>query len=310
MARLTNLDKENIKRLYEQGKMDSEISKELGIKTQTVQYFRTKNNMPTKFTYSKISKINKEEFEKLFYKGLSDYAIAKELNMSPDGIYSHRMRHNYHRQDLRCNLKIELSKFQKEVLLGTLLGDSSLRIDKGCKSPTISCAHSIKQKEYCEYKTKIFKNLGAHCKCHKRHIADKRNNKLYEDCTMYIPANPALKSWYDSFYKDKVKCIPFNLFKYFTPVSLAFMYMDDGSKIGNTYQIATNCFTKEEITKFRIFLLEKFNLETSMFKSHVLYIKQCSANRFTELIKPYIIPSMQYKLQSLNHVNLGKSGDR
>ena len=81
MARLTNLDKENIKRLYEQGKMDSEISKELGIKTQTVQYFRTKNNMPTKFTYSKISKINKEEFEKLFYKGLTDYVIAKELNM-------------------------------------------------------------------------------------------------------------------------------------------------------------------------------------------------------------------------------------
>ena len=33
MVRLTNLDKENIKRLYEQGKMDSEISKELGIKT-------------------------------------------------------------------------------------------------------------------------------------------------------------------------------------------------------------------------------------------------------------------------------------
>ena len=33
MARLTNLDNENIKRLYEQGKLDSEISKELGIKT-------------------------------------------------------------------------------------------------------------------------------------------------------------------------------------------------------------------------------------------------------------------------------------
>ena len=310
MAKLTDLDKENIKKLYEQGKMDSEISKELGIKRQAVQHFRAKNNMPTKFTYSKVSKINKEEFEKLFYKGLSDYAIAKELNVSSDGIYSYRMRHNYYRRDLRLNQGIELSEFQKEVLLGTLLGDSSLRLGKDCKNPSISCAHGIKQREYCEYKTEIFNNLGAHCKYHKRHIADKRNNKLYEDYTMYVPANPALKSWYDSFYKDKVKCIPFNLFKYFTPVSLAFMYMDDGSKTGNSYQIATNCFTKEEITKFRIFLLEKFNLETSMFKSHVLYIKQCSASHFTELIKPYIIPSMQYKLQSLNHVNLGKSGDR
>ena len=72
MARLTNLDKENIKKLYEQGKMDSEISKELGIKTQTVQYFRTKNNMPTKFTYSKISKINKKLREKRKEIGLCD----------------------------------------------------------------------------------------------------------------------------------------------------------------------------------------------------------------------------------------------
>ena len=310
MTKLTNLDKEKIRKLYEQGKMDSEISKELGIKRQAVQYFRAKNNMPTKFTYSKISKINKEEFERLFYRGLSDYAIARELNVSSDGIYSYRMRHSYYRKDLRLNQEIELSKFQKEVLLGTLLGDSSFRLGKDCKNPAISCAHGIKQKEYCEYKTKIFEDLGAHCKYNKRHIADKRNNKLYEDYTMFIPANPNLKSWYNSFYNNKIKCIPFNLFEYFTEVSLAFMYMDDGSKIGNTYQIATNCFTKDEITKFRIFLLEKFNLETSMFKSHVLYIKQCSANHFTELIKPYIIPSMQYKLQSLNHVNLGKSGDR
>lgn len=310
MAKLTSLDKENIKRLYNQGKMDSEISKELGIKRQAIQYFRTKNNMPTKFTYSKISKINKEKFEKLFYKGLSDYAIAKELNMSPDGVYSHRMRHNYYRKDLRLNQEVELSKFQKEVLLGTLLGDSSFRLGKDCKNPAISCAHGIKQKEYCEYKTKIFENLGAHCRYNKRHIADKRTNKLYEDYTMFIPANPNLKSWYNSFYNNKVKRIPFNLFEYFTEASLAFMYMDDGSKINSTYTMATNCFTKDEITKFRIFLLEKFNLETTMFKSHVLYIKQNSAHHFTELIKPYIIPSMQYKLQSLNHVNLGKSGDR
>ena len=310
MARLTNLDKENIKRLYEQGKMDSEISKELGIKTQTVQYFRTKNNMPTKFTYSKISKINKEEFEKLFYKGLSDYAIAKELNMSPNGIYSHRMRHNYHRQDLRYNPKIELSEFQKKVLLGTLLGDSSLRMDKYHKSPTISCAHGIKQKEYCEYKTEIFKNLGAHCKYHKRHIADKRNNKLYEDYTMYVPANSKLKDWYTSFYVSNKKIIPFDLFDNFTEVSLAFMYMDDGFKINNSYSLSTNCFTYEQLFQFKEFLLKKFGIDTSIHKGNILYIKMNSRNLFTQLISPYFCECMKYKLQSLNSVNLGKSGNR
>ena len=39
------------------------------------------------------------------------------------------------------------------------------------------------------------------------------------------------------------------------------MYMDDGYKTQCSYGIATNCFTIEELNKFRIFLLEKFNLE-------------------------------------------------
>lgn len=63
--------------------------------------------------------------------------------MSPDGIYSHRIRYGYVRKkDLRYNEKIKLSKFQKQVLLGTLLGDSTCRCTN--KNPRISCAHCIK----------------------------------------------------------------------------------------------------------------------------------------------------------------------
>ena len=116
---------------------------------------------------------------------------------------------------------------------------------------------------------------------------------------MFVPANPTLKSWYYSFYKDKIKIIPFDLFEYFTEVSLAFMYMDDGYKTQCSYGIATNCFTIEELNKFRIFLLEKFNLETSIHKGNRLYILAKSAKRFTELISPYICNCMKYKLQSL-----------
>lgn len=296
MHRLTDFEKQRIRELYELGKMDSEISKELGIKRATIQYHRSHNNMPTKFTYSKISKIDNQKFEELFSKGLSDYAIAKELNLSPDGIYSHRMRHGYLRDiNLRLNTARLLTDFQKQVLLGTMLGDASFKMGSGSVNPSIQCSHGILQKEYCEYKTQIFEDLGAHCNYHKRNIPDKRNGKLYEDYTMFIPANPELLSWYKAFYKPK-KVIPFELFDYFTEVSLAFMYMDDGSKSKDGYCIATNSFTKDDIFKFRIFLMEKFKLETSMFKNHVLYIKKSSASVFTSLIKPHIIPCMQYKL--------------
>ena len=88
--------------------------------------------------------------------------------MSSDGIYSHRMRHGYFRESLSENKPIELSNFQKQVLLGTILGDSSFKMGKDSKNPAITCAHCIKQKEYCEYKTKIFENLGSNCVYRKR----------------------------------------------------------------------------------------------------------------------------------------------
>ena len=74
------------------------------------------------------------------------------------------------------------------------------------------------------------------------------------------------------------------------------LYMDDGNKMANGYAISTNCFSEEEILNFRKFLFEKFDLETSMFKNHVLYIKAASAKKFKSLILPYMHKSMLYKL--------------
>ena len=212
--------------------------------------------------------------------------------MSSDGIYSHRMRHGYFRDSLAKNKSVILTDTQKEILLGTLLGDSSFKKGASCISPAISCVHCIKQKEYCEHKTEIFKSLGAKCTYHKRKIPDKRNGILYEDYYMYVPANPELISWYEAFYKNNKKVIPFELFKHFTEKSLAYMFMDDGSKTQCSYSIATNCFTVEELNKFRIFLLSKFKLETSLHRDNVLYILAKSRDVFTNLISPYIVPCM------------------
>lgn len=113
---------------------------------------------------------------------------------------------------------------------------------------------------------------------------------------MEIPANPELLPIYKSFYLDGKKHIPFNLLDKFSEVSLAFLFMDDGCKTSCSYSIATNCFDLKELEEFRIFLKRKFNLETSIFKSKVLYIRAKSRDIFTSLVSPYIIPCMQYKL--------------
>ena len=307
--KVTESMKQQIIALYNQGLMDSEIAKKIGgITDGTVFYWRKKLGLKSKFDYSQTSKIDNKKFEELFNKGLSDYVIAKELGMSPEGVFSHRVRHGYTRESLMFAKSRPLTKFQKEVLIGTLLGDASLRRYQKEWNTDVSCAHGVSQKEYCEYKTRIFNSIGAHCDYHKRNTPDKRNGVCYEDYTMRIPANPELNSWYEAFYPDGKKVIPVSLFKYFTAASLAFMFMDDGCKASVSYSISTNCFTVEDINAFRKMLKEKFDLETSVFKGNVIYIKACSRTRFENLITPYLCECMKYKLQvSRNSVNLGKS---
>lgn len=296
--KITDDMKSKLISLYNEGKMDTEIAKILNVTDGAIYYWRKKLKLKSKFTYSKVAKIDNSLFEELFYKGYTDKQIAEKLGMSENGVYSHRMRHKYFRRKYSENTSISLTEFQKQVLLGTLLGDSSLRRASEKSNVSISCAHGIKQKKYCEYKTDIFRTLKAVCKYHKRKSPDKRNGIFYEDYTMTTPANPELNIWYDSFYKEGKKVIPFNLFNYFTEVSLAFMFMDDGCKISKSFCIATNCFNKQELLLFKKFLYNKFDLETSIFKNNILYIRKISKEHFINLISPYICDSMKYKIVS------------
>lgn len=285
--------------LYEEGKMDSEIAAELGnITRSAVYYWRKKLGLKSKFTYDKISKIDTKKCKELFEQGYSDYKIADILGMSPDGVYSHRKRFGLIRNEsLAENKNVSLTQIQKELLIGTLMGDASLVIGKYCKNPRFSCAHCTAQKEYAEYKTDVFQSLGSHCDYHKRTVPDKRNGLLYEDYTVVMPANPAFMPFYNAFYKDKKKHIPFELLDMFTERSLAFWFMDDGSRVREIgYALSTNCFERAELVKMQKFLKKKFDLNTKLWKANIIYIPKSSYKQFNYLILPYMCDCMLYKL--------------
>jgi len=290
-------DIEKAMKMAEEGYMDSEIAEVFGVTAGNIQAHRKKRGIKSQFSYDKISKIDNSKFEKLFKQGLTDDKIAQELGMSADGIYSHRMRHGYLRKNYALSKPKKLSDFQMQVLLGTMLGDSSFKMGKDMVNPAVTCAHCVAQKEYCEYKAHIFESLGAYAKYHKRSKPDKRNGKYYEDYTMFIPANPMLLDWYNAFYPKGKKVIPFNLFQYFTEVSLAFMFMDDGSKASSGGLLSTNCFEVDEIKQFQKFLLQKFNIETTLLKNHALYIKAKSYHLMKSQIEPYMCECMKYKIR-------------
>jgi hypothetical protein len=79
--------------------------------------------------------------------------------------------------------------------------------------------------------------------------------------------------------------------------------MDDGSRLGKSVIISTNCFTFEEMNFLCKILESKYNIiatpnKCGKNKGHIIYIHVNSIKLFYNIIKPYLLPSLYYKLGS------------
>jgi hypothetical protein len=75
--------------------------------------------------------------------------------------------------------------------------------------------------------------------------------------------------------------------------------MDDGTWKTPGVRIATNSFTKEEVELLILALETNFNIKSTLHKNngkYQLYIKQESIPLLKNLVLPYTVPSMLYKL--------------
>jgi recombination protein RecA len=198
---------------------------------------------------------------------------------------------------IRGNEPIKLTQKQKEVLFGSLLGDCSLRLaSKKAKNASFKEEHGIEQLDYLKHKIDIFKNLLTKDIPIIYDRFDSRFKvKEYKSCSMLSKTNPELNSFLNDFYKDGKKIVPIDL-SLLTPIAIAIWFMDDGLKQGSGYGICTNSFEEKDVIRLINFLKNKYNLYCAMNAKKAIYIKACSVLDFNNLINPFIIDSMKYKI--------------
>lgn len=291
--KMSTEDIEKAMQMAEDGYMDSEIAKIFNVTQGNIFNHRKVRGVKSQFSYDKISKIDNTKFEELFNQGLTDDKIAQELGMSADGIYSHRMRYGYLRKSYAEAKNNPLTQDNLEIILGIMMGDGSMEKNKNAR---MTIAHCPQQKEYRDYIAQKLSNLNPHL-YHAISKPHPKTGKCYESYWIDFPANPAFNIICEHFYVNRIKRIPIELFNNFTWQSLAYLYMDDGSRASCGAQIATNCFSIEDLEKFQIFLKERFNLETTICKSHTLYIKAKSYHLMKSQIEPYMCECMKYKIR-------------
>lgn len=245
------------------------------------------------------SKLNVEEIKRLHFLGKNDKEIAKELG------YSHSSVTYVRKNILKLPIVLEsitLTKDQEEILIGTLLGDSSILYTySGCSYPTLTYCHCKKQSIYAHTKYEKLKIIMSSIK--ERQYYDElviKGRKCKIQPVVYARGHncKCLIKYRNLFYnKDGVKIIPIDFLKdTFTAQSLAYLYMDEGCINQRSYNLNMNGFTREELCEFALLLQLKFGLEFIVKKDKTLYLRYNSISRFEELIKPYITEDMQYKI--------------
>ena len=187
-----------------------------------------------------------------------------------------------------------LSQRQKSIIVGSILGDAYLRKNPGRSDALLEINHSYKAKEYVDWKYKELKPLSVG-------EPKKREYSGRVAYRFYTKQHPELSKFLEKFYKNGRKVIPRDL--ELDPLSLAVWFMDDGSKTkkGDLYLNSQQFSFKDQ--RFLLHLLRKLGIRARMNKDKKYYrirIYKESIPKFVELIKPYVIDSMKYKLPAFD----------
>lgn len=197
---------------------------------------------------------------------------------------------------------MKLSKTQKEIVYGLVLGDAYLQ-PTGKQNARLRLEHSAKQKEYMDWLFQELKDLFAKPPdfIQRVHPQTRRMNS-------YVRLQSHSSPWFGKlrkiFYDQKAKKhIPEKFEKILSGRTLAIWYMDDGYyyKRDKSAHIYLPIYTSAEIERLKRAFKKRFSITAKIYcrpdrKSCQLTINGYDIKRFRLIIEPYIIPSMRYKI--------------
>ena len=124
--------------------------------------------------------------------------------------------------------QIFISKDQKDIICGSLLGDARLESRSQKNSARLRVHQGWKQKDYVFWKYEMLKNLVSSPP--KKIVCwnNPKNNENYYSWHFHIKTFPELREIYETFYKNGKKILPSNLIDILNPLALLVWIMDYG----------------------------------------------------------------------------------
>lgn len=187
-----------------------------------------------------------------------------------------------------------MSRLARDVVCGTLLGDGCLQASSAC----LTFSHSQRQAEYARFKAELLGEFGT--ELDEREVAAVAGgDRLYPVVLVRTLAHRSLRAVRHDFYRPR-KIVPKWIADELNPRMLAIWFMDDGyTRIREggrrpLAEIATVCFSDEDL-QVLMTGLARLGLHAQTSRRR-LYFNVEATERLSELIAPFVPPSMRYKL--------------
>lgn len=228
-----------------------------------------------------------------------------------------------------------LTSQQKDLIFGSLLGDGNLQTATAGRTWRYRALHKQEHAEYLEHKNNVLNNYCTPISPSVEdgetegrptygEVFDERTGKIYYRSYFNTKVHTDFLVFGNMFYvydkklRKMVKRVPTNqvLASFLTARALAYMYMDDGALkwLGhsNAMRICTESFIPEDVTRLRNVMFDKFKVVTTQNKKiqddvyvgDRILIPEKSAATFVDLIKPYLVDCMKYKVSDGNKGHL------
>ena len=203
-----------------------------------------------------------------------------------------------------------LIKEEKDILIGSLLGDGCLRIMERCKFPAFSVSHSENQKDYVLWKYEKLKKWVKTPPWREERIYHKNRSRKTFSWRFQTLSNEVFSDLYNTFYKNGKKIIPENIMELLknSPLALAIWLMDDGNRNHQAVFLNTQSFSLDEQYKLAdsLNIVYGFNVTVnshSRSKGKELFrirINTESTKKLKGILKNYLLPSFYYKIPNFS----------
>lgn len=180
-----------------------------------------------------------------------------------------------------------LSGVQREIVIGSLLGDGSMR----CKTNALlEINHSIHQRSYVDWK---FGQLASLVRTPPKARNGSGSRIAYRFVTRSLPE---LTGFYRLFYGSGGKKVPeLEL----TPLTLAVWTMDDGCRSRSAVYMNTQQFARESQTRLMRMLWEQWGISSNLNRDKTYWrirVTTVGSARLRKVVEPFMLPELMYKL--------------